>query len=240
MHSVHPIKKVLGEIPLVAELDWALRGKGEPVGGYKLEELKNALPGWCDAVKLSPLRHKTGQRVLIFATLHYWMSHAALSGLALAGMGHEVTLGYYPYSNWQKPVSRFDLRRRELYAKDIFTPAKGLIDLQAFSAVKGVKINAKLAAAVEEVSVRDVQYSNQVEAVDKNSELFQLRQERNLAAAAAASQWISSKKPDVVIVPNGLILEFGAVQAAAEDAGVPVVSYEFGEQQERIWLARNE
>ncbi len=239
MPPVNPIKKVLGEIPLTAEIDWALRGKGEPIGGYKLEELKEELPKWCAAVKSSPLRQKRGQRVLIFATLHYWMNHAALTALALAGMGHEVTLGYFPYANWQKPVSRFDLRRRELYVKEVFSPAKDLIELKAFSEIKGGKIDAKLAAKLEDVSVRDVQYSYQLEAVDKKDDLFKLRHERNRAAALAASEWNSKNNPDVVIVPNGLILEFGAVQAVAEEAGVPVVSYEFGEQQERIWLSRN-
>jgi hypothetical protein len=239
MHADHLIKKVLGEIPLVAELDWALRGKGAPVGGYKLEEMKEELPKWCEAVTSSPLRHKRGQRVLIFATLHYWMSHAALTALALAGMGHDVTLGYYPYASWHRVVGKFDLRRRELYVKKIFSAAAGLIDLKAFSSVKAAKIGVVLAAAVEEVSVRDVQYSSQLEAVDKSSELFKLRHKRNLAAAGAASAWIESNKPDVIIVPNGHILEFGAVQSAAEAARVPVVSYEFGEQQERIWLARD-
>jgi hypothetical protein len=43
----------------------------------------------------------------------------------------------------------------------------------------------------------------------------------------------------VVILPNGLILEFGAVFHAAKHLGIPVVSYEFGEQKGRIWLSRN-
>lgn len=239
MQASSGVKKVLGQIPLAAELDWALRSKGEPVGGFKLEELREALPGWCEAAKSSPLRQKTGQRVLFFATLHYWIGHAALSALALAGMGHEVTLSYLPYADWQKPLSQFDLRRRELYAKDVFAPALGLIKVKSFASGKTSHIDDKLAAAVEAVSVRDVQYSLQVEAVDKESELFQLRQQRNLAAASAAMGWMNKEKPDVVIVPNGLILEFGAVHAAAKAAGIPVVSYEFGEQQERIWLARD-
>ena len=42
------------------------------------------------------------KKVLIFATLHYWIEHAALLGMALAGLGHEVTLAYLPYANWRK------------------------------------------------------------------------------------------------------------------------------------------
>lgn len=240
MTAASGVKKMLGQIPLAAELDWALRSKGDPIGGFKLEELRDALPAWCEAVKNSPLRQESGQRILIFATLHYWIGHAALTALALAGIGHEVTLGYLPYSDWQKPVSKFDLRRRELYVKDVFAPAQGLIRLKSFTSSKTSPLGAGLSQAVEEVSLRDVQYSLQIEAVDKASALFQLRQERNLGVASSTLVWLKKEKADVVIVPNGLILEFGAVHAAAETAKVPVVSYEFGEQQERIWLARDQ
>jgi hypothetical protein len=63
--------------------------------------------------------------------------------------------------------------------------------------------------------------------------------QRNQAAAAAALAWLQAEQPDVVILPNGLILEFGAVLHAARHLNIPVVSYEFGEQRGRIWLARN-
>jgi hypothetical protein len=36
-----------------------------------------------------------------------------------------------------------------------------------------------------------------------------------------------------------LIIEFGAVFQAARYLGIPVVSYEFGEQRERAWISRN-
>jgi hypothetical protein len=66
-----------------------------------------------------------------------------------------------------------------------------------------------------------------------------LRQERNNAAAAAALQWLKSSPPDVVIIPNGSILEFGSVFQVASYLDLPTVTYEFGEQRNRIWLAQN-
>lgn len=232
------IKQVLGGLPLAAELDWALRGRRTPVGGFKLEELKAALPEWSRQAAASPLRGRPGKKILLFATLHYWIGHAALCALALAGMGHEVTLAYLPYANWRKPVSRFDLRRRQLYTQDIFKPAKGLISLSSFlQPDKDLSLPLSLAEAVQQVSLMDTQYTLQVEEVDKESELYQLRLARNSAAAAAALHWIQAHQPDVVIVPNGLILEFGAVFQAAKHAALPIVSYEFGEQRDRIWLS---
>jgi hypothetical protein len=40
-----------------------------------------------------------------------------------------------------------------------------------------------------------------------------------------------------VVTPNGSILEFGAIFQVARWLGIPVVTYEFGEQRNRIWLA---
>ncbi|MQC26236.1 MAG: hypothetical protein DWG76_02150 [Chloroflexi bacterium] len=233
------IKRVLGHLPLAAEIDWALHGRKEPVGGFKLEGLRATLPEWVRQAVASPLRAQSGKKVLLYATLHYWLEHAALSGLALAGLGHNVTLAYSPYSNWRKPVSKFDLRRRELYTRDLFQPAKELIHLESLLTTDVPALPTTLAAAVERVSIMDTQYTLQVEEVDRTSQLYQLRLARNTQAAAAALRWIEANQPDVVIVPNGLILEFGAVFQAAQHAGVPAVSYEFGEQRGRIWLAQD-
>lgn len=234
------IKRVLGDLPLAAELDWALRGRGMPGGGFKLEELRAALPEWCRQVQESPLRGGRNRKVLIYATLHYWISQATLLSLALTGLGHEVALAYSPFANWKEPVSKFDLRRREAYVRSVLKPAAGLISTLSLGVAdaKG-KLPTSLAGAIEHVSVMDTQYSLQMEDVDKDGDLFRLRLKRNQAAAAAALAWLQAEHPDVVILPNGLIMEFGAVFQAARHLGIPVVSYEFGEQHDRIWLARN-
>lgn len=232
------IKRVLGELPLAAELDWALRGRRAPGDGFKLEELRAALPEWSRQAAQSPLRDRPGRKVLVFSTLHYWISHTALLSLTLAGLGHDVTLAYLPYSTWKKPVTKYDLRKREAYVRDVFKPTSALIGLESFSTNKA-ELPAQLADAIEHVSVMDTQYTLQIEDVDKSSDLFQLRLERNRVAAAAALEWMQTEKPDVLILPNGLILEFGAIHHVARYLDIPVVSYEFGEQRDRIWLSHN-
>lgn len=239
------LKGWLGSLPLTAELDWSLRGRKAPGDGFKLEELRTALPSWCAAASVAAdavaQQATTSRKTLVFATLHYWIGHAALLSLALAGSGHQTTLAWLPYATWKEPVSRFDLRRREAYLRQVLKPAAGLIGLQSFlEAPAAVELPAALAEAVEQVSVMDTQYTLQVEEVDKTSQLFQLRAQRNRAAAAAALAWLQAERPDIVILPNGLILEFGAIFQAARYLDIPVVSYEFGEQRERIWLARNQ
>jgi hypothetical protein len=133
MLSGTKIKRVLGELPLTAELDWVLRGRRVSMDGFKLDELQTALPEWCAQVKGSSLDSKSGRKVLVFATLHYWIGHATLLSLALAGLGHKATLAYLPYATWKKSVSKFDLRKREAYARDVFKPAQDLIDIVSFS-----------------------------------------------------------------------------------------------------------
>jgi hypothetical protein len=39
------------------------------------------------------------------------------------------------------------------------------------------------------------------------------------------------------LIPNGSILEFGSLYRAARSRDLPVVTFEFGEQRQRIWLA---
>lgn len=234
------VKRVLGELPLAAELDWALRGRRAPMDGFKLEELKAELPKWCRQVESSPMRLQKGRKVLVFATLHYWIGHAAILSMALAGMGHATTLAYLPYATWKKALSKFDLRRREAYARSVFKPAQTFLDIRSFSRETATsEIPDSLAQAVEHVAVMDTQYTLQVEDVDKSSKLFQLRLRRSRAAAATAMDWMQKERPDVVILPNGLILEFGAIFHVARHLDIPVVSYEFGEQRDRIWLSRN-
>lgn len=233
------VKRVLGALPLTAELDWAIRGRRAPMDGFKLEELKSALPDWVRQVEASPFRKQAGKRTLVFATLHYWITHATLFSLTLAGLGHKVTLGYLPFSTWKKPVSKFDLRRRVAYARNVFKSAQGLIEIQSFSGDPENKLPDPIEQSIEQVSVMDTQYTLQIEDVDEESELFQWRLHRNRAAAHAALDWMLKEHPDVVILPNGLILEFGAVFHVARHLNIPVVSYEFGEQRDRIWLSRN-
>jgi hypothetical protein len=79
----------------------------------------------------------------------------------------------------------------------------------------------------------------QVEKVPLDSELYRLRLARNRQAAIAALAWIKTNSPDVVVIPNGTILEFGALYQVARFTHTPVVTYEYGEQRERIWLAQN-
>ncbi len=247
--SRQDIKNMLGQIPLTAEAYWYLRQPGKPITPeFTLDRLDQSLPLWRDQVlkssyytSLPPFPEPArGKKVFIFGTLRYWLEHAALMGVALAGLGHRVTLSYLPYARWQEPIDAFNLRRQNLYAQGVLSKAAPLLQvLPLLTQPHKERLPASLQSAVEQVSLHDTQYTLQVEQVSLETELYRLRLQRNLAAATAAFNYWRKQRPDVILLPNGTILEFGALYQVARHLGIPVVTYEFGEQRSRIWLAQD-
>ena len=235
-----------------------LRTKNRPrKDHYNLGRLLESLP---DAVKVvKPFAEKAprGKKVLFFATLHYWIEQSAYLGLVLAGMGHDVTLLTLPYSEWHKEKDKFTQRQRILHTHDalsILSPLVkhvSMLDMQSSSrAVHGTlravhhdDLPEKILADIKEISLWDAQYTLMREEVDTNDAgdraLYDLRIERNTFAAKAALQYMQMNNPDVVLIPNGLILEMGIVFRVARYLGIDAVTYEFNDQREQIWLAQN-
>jgi hypothetical protein len=245
-------KRLLGEIPLAAELYWQLRQQGKPLSkSFSLQRLQKYLPEWIATLERNGMLaanragniRASGQKIFIFTTLRYWIEHSVLLSLALTGMGHQVTLAYLPVNNWRVRMNRFDLRRQNAYAHSILQPLEKLIQPISILDIKTSNqlLSPALDQAIQGVSLRDVQYTLQVEDVDAvANDLYRLRLERNTQAAQAALKIMQTNRPDVVLTPNGSILEMGAIYQAARAIDIPVVTYEFGEQRGRIWLAHND
>src|SRR5512143_341793 len=99
--SKQDLKNILGQIPLTAEAYWYLRQPGKPITPeFTLDQLERALPIWREQVMERRDHRKNSidaqefhpKRVFIFSTLRYWIEHASLLGMALAGFGNSVTL----------------------------------------------------------------------------------------------------------------------------------------------------
>jgi hypothetical protein len=185
-----------------------------------------------------------GKKVLFFATLHYWVEQSAYLGLVLAGMGHDVTLLTLPYAEWHKEKDKFTQRQRVIHTKDVLASLSPLIKHASMSDLNPmISLPEKIRVDIKEVSLWDVQYTLMREEVDMNDPsdraLYDLRIRRNTFAAKAALEWMQSNKPDVVLIPNGLILEMGIVFRVARYLNIDSVTYEFNDQREQIWLAQN-
>ena len=236
------IKNILGEIPYTAEVYWILRQRGEaPRTRFSLKNLQVMLPEMAEQARLLREKSKPGKKIFLFASLHYWIDSMALLGMAFSAMGHEVTLGYLPFADYRTPVNRFDLRRQNIYAQRVLQSTDGLLKSFSFLNCKRCEetLPDKLQRTVEEVTVFDVQYTSEVEEVDPKSALYQMRYRRNEDAARVAWNYFQANRPDLVVVPNGTIQEFGIVYRVAELLKIPRVTYEFSDRKENIWMAQN-
>ena len=114
------VKKGLGMLPLTAEILQTLKPlTSEFPNGFRLDRLESALPQWIpdaeSAFKVAdPLKPR---KVLLVASLRWWMEYCIALGLLLRGLGHEVDIAYVPYKTWNDPAEPFDVRRHRLYLR---------------------------------------------------------------------------------------------------------------------------
>ena len=135
------IKKILGKLPFTVDLYWQLVQRHKPwKAHYNLDFIDSVLS---DAVQqaaifsalASPNQNKN---IFVFSTLHYWIEYATLLSAALAGKGHDVTLSFLPYASWTKPIDDFDLRRQNLYTRQVLKPANSLLRVQSLLDVRPI------------------------------------------------------------------------------------------------------
>ena len=235
------VKQVLGQLPFTAELYWLVRQKDKPLKTqFNLKQLNAQLPQLVKDVQALRPEDAEGKKIFLFATLHYWIEHVTLLGLSLAALGHDVTVSFLPYANWQQSINRFDLRRQNLYALDVLKKAEKVIAVRSLMNERpAAEIDEDVMARIEQVSIYDAQYTLQDEDVDRESDIFKMRMSRNEKAAREALTWLSEGKPDLVIVPNGTIQELGVVCQMAKYLDIPVNTYEFGDQRQTIWMSQN-
>jgi hypothetical protein len=241
------LKAAAGALPLTAEVSqWLKPGHGTPISGYSVEQLAKAIPGWMAASENARRSASPGppRRLLIVGYLRWWLEYAVALGLVYAGMGHEVEIGHLPYRRWFTPVPRFDVRRQRLYLQQTLARLAPLLTSRDLSHGGPSDLPAALQKDIEDLSRIDAQYTLLRERLDlrpgtDDRALYDLRLERNRAAAAAAWKLFQRRRFDAVIIPNGSVLEFGAIYRAARRAGTRVVTFEFGEQRGRMWLAQD-
>jgi hypothetical protein len=245
MAKTNTLRDLLGDLPFTAEIDWMLRQRNRPRRDhFNLDRLQKSLPAAVAVIEPIAKNAKRGKNILFFATLHYWIEQSAYLGLTLAGLGHKVTLLTLPYSEWHKQKDNFTQRQRVLHTKDALSALSPLIEHASLLDLKPASVlPERTKADIKEISLWDAQYTLMREEVDMNDAgdraLYDLRIQRNTFAAKAAYEYLQSNKPDVVLIPNGLILEMGIVFRVARYLNIDAVTYEFNDQREQIWLAQN-
>ena len=240
------LKDLFGKFPLTVEAYWALRGRNKKWSAhFELEDLNGVLQQAVRDVLKFQRKTENPRKICVFSTLHYWIEQSMLVALGLAGQGHQVNFAWLPYADWDKEISLFDLRRQDLYTQDVLKPAAQVMRVDSLlnvslAAGSQPQLPAELQKIVDQVSDYDTQYTLQIEETDLSSPLYQLRRQRNGQAAKAIFDWLQAEKPDMLVIPNGTILELGVAYQVARLLGIETVTFEFADQQERIWLAQND
>ena len=157
MNATSILKKVLGALPLTAELDWVLFHKdGKLDSRFRLGVLESKMSTLLEDIVPYGNLPVTGRKIFLFASWHYWIVHTAMCGLVLRGLGYDVTLGYMPYGYYDKPVNRFDLRLQDLYARNILQSYKCYLKPLSFQGLKpATLIPDTLSKAVNQATVFD-------------------------------------------------------------------------------------
>ncbi len=241
------IKRGLGPVPLVAEAYqrwWASVAAAH--GGYRLDRLVRHLPSWVGATGQARLGAESSssppsKRVLVFGYLQWWLEHAVALSLLLRSEGHQVDLAFLPHRRWQVDPLAFDLRRQRSYLERALAPLKREIGVIALRD-GGKRLPSTLNDSLGEQSRLDVQYTLGREQIDwgadlEADELLRLRHSRNLNVGRAACGLLRRSTYHSVVIPNGSILEFGALYRVARHLGQQPVTYEFGERRQHMWLA---
>jgi len=237
------LKKVLGELPLTAEVYWLLRQNGySSPSSFSLKNIREILP---EAVKLTEkAREKktSGKKVLLFASTHYWLEHVVMTGMALSAQGHNVTLAYYPYGHWHSDSTQFDIRRQNMYATSVLRPASSVIHFENLLRNNSsfAQLPEQLVKDVKQITDYDYMYAFQTESVDTEDSFYLFRYGRNLQTAKALHNYLRKNQPDVAIIPNGTILEFGVAFRVCRFLKIDTSTYEFSDKRGAMWLAYNE
>ncbi|MDF1499268.1 MAG: hypothetical protein P1P76_02220 [Anaerolineales bacterium] len=249
MNSSRPrnlLKEALGIFPASARIYQSLQPAVVPAGAYAVPQLEERLPGWISAMRfIEPWQpEEQRKRILLVGSLKWWLEYGILLGLMLESGGHRVDLAYLPYRDWTSPVTRFDALRGAHYLERRLSSLRLPLGLRSLIAGSPDHLDRELEMEMEAQARLDVQYTMQREAIDiqadrEDAALYRLRLARNRLAAASTYELLRRHDYDVVVIPNGSILEFGAIYRTVRHLGVDSTTYEFGEQRERLWLAQN-
>ncbi|MCJ7514250.1 MAG: hypothetical protein MUO23_14955, partial [Anaerolineales bacterium] len=238
-------RQAAGAVPIAPGMLQQLRPGNPPVlGNYRLERLSGALPRWLEAAERARRQAaaEPGRPVLLVAWLPWWLEYSAALALLLAGQGASVHLAYVPDRNWRQDLPAAERERQSVYVRRSLQPVGKLVRLHELRPRSGAGLPSALAQGLEAQSRRDVQYIQSREEIDPSpasddGRLLEFRRRRNLGLAASTLDLLRSEDFRGAVIPNGSLLDFGVAYRVARHVQLPVITYEFGEQRERIWLA---
>ena len=193
------------------------------------------LPGWIkDLSRCSPAASDlSGQRVLFFSDLPYWVDYSLALAVLILSRGAYVDfawLSHPTYAN-QLPCTiayPFWERSSKVLAKKTFHPRFRLLDLiqTPMAAVTPIMLDIANKQAIVDTSYVLLKECVNINSNPEDKEEYEFRLTRNLDAMRRLATLCQENKYDRVILPNGAILEFGAVNNLLVKMGIPISTFE--------------
>jgi hypothetical protein len=240
MNVRRQFKKIIGQVQPPRGIS-RLLFKPKRILPYAMPTLEEKGIDFLKVVEAANQNAGQGKKIFLFGAQYYWTEYCAVLGLALAAKGHCITVGYLPFSKVLENSTQFDIRRYDLYTSDVLERLQPRLDsVSLIEMGRNQSLPQELEASVDVVSKYDTQYLLQVEEVDPQSPLYQIRWKRNNLAVRAAYNWLKNDRPDLLLVPNSSVLEYSMAYRAARFLEIPTVTFEFNENREEIWLAHND
>lgn len=232
---------VLGYLPYTPQVAWQVHRRRNSFGRYNLEKLRAALPDIATQAADLARGAPGGKRIHVMASIHYWVEYCSVLALSLAAQGHEVSLGFFPYADYRQATTRFNRRYQSHYTRLALEPARSILKITNLLDIpSNTPLPDELQAAVEKVSDFDTQYVLQVETIDEASDFYRMRLAYNERTARALLEWLGRERPDVLVFPNGVVIEYGVAYQVAHYLKIPLVTFEFNEKREQIWIAQDD
>jgi hypothetical protein len=76
--------------------------------------------------------------------------------------------------------------------------------------------------------------------VDRECDFYRMRLAYNRRSAQALLTLLRSEQPELVLFPNGIVIEYGVAYEVARYLQLPIVTFEFSEDRDQIWIAHDE
>lgn len=201
------------------------------------------LPGW--VAQAEPhLAPATGRRVLMFAVHPRWVDYCLALAVLLAAAGDQVDLAWLPeahhlpdrpepilYRYWlaQGRATQRRFRHARLRLIDLATTPPAVADAaMRDDAGDQALLDASYALRRERLDLRD--------GSPDQAEIGR-RAAANLEAIRRIATLLDAQRYDRLILPNGGVLQFGAIDRFARRRGLPVTSFEFPDARDRILVA---
>ena len=112
------VKKILGEV-LPTEGISRLLFQRKDIGYYGMPALEKHADDFVKVIQAANRPDQPGQKIYLFGAQYYWIEYCTVLGLALAAMGHRITVGYLPYPKVFVRPTRSDIRRYDRYTRNL-------------------------------------------------------------------------------------------------------------------------